>query len=203
MRAEQPIPEVVSFFSQDRFSKEDLQKLLDLIKEKYNDAELIQQARRQIKEELQYFKIVGYSWNDKINLIPSRLKLIVRKEQHGMEMVDEPGGQQCISPIEQLCKNLKISKSYLAKLLHKPKEEIDTKKELSEEELRSIEPFIKLRTKELNKKIERELRIGKSLNSEKARSSKKSITNKKSKIIKVYEKIKMHGLGKLIYIRSK
>ena len=213
-------PEIHAFFKRDRFDSDDLDRLKLLITERYTDKDLRKKANSMLALELLKFNILQEHPKQRKEL---KVKDNIPKPRHPQKNPEakasrfqevQPKRNRIVKPliqisydtsfptnIENLCIKLKMSRVEIAALCVKKDISLKGKSKLTDDELKKMLPIFQKRIGEIKAQERKEAERHKPKNKEDVPVKHKKYTS--SHQVGVFDEIAKHGLGKLIYIRSR
>lgn len=207
----QSFPELHNFFLKSQFDSEELVSLKLTLEANYTDKEIRKKAFSLLDLELLKFKILEEYPEQRLNARPPQEKFQLRKKREPYtNEIRKKSPKPLIkityetnfpTNIENLCTKLKLNHIELVRICSKLDISIKRKIKLSEEEHKRLFPLFQKRLGEIKAQERKE--------AEKKEVKKnvdvllKHKKHKSSYSGDVFDEIAKHGLGKLIYIRSK
>lgn len=205
-------PEIHAFFKRDRFDSDDLDQLKQLITERYTDKDLLKKANSLLALELLKFNILQEHPEQLQAPIATKIKnKPPKKFQSSAVGVPRTKIQRPLIQIsyettfpanfENLCTKLNITKIELAVLSAKKDISLKGKTKFSDSEHQKLIPLFQKRLGEI-RALERKEAAKKQIKKQEdiIPKFKKHVSSFRGD---VFDEIAKHGLGKLIYIRSR
>ncbi|MFD3393400.1 hypothetical protein U0R10_02085 [Aquirufa sp. OSTEICH-129V] len=208
----QGFPELHNFFLKNQFDSEQLEFLKLTIEANYPDKEIRKKAFSLLNLELLKFKILEEHPEQRVVVPLQQKKFQLEKirnpypKSEKKKKVSKPLIQityETTFPtnIENLCIKLNLTRLELMTICSKKEISIKGKAKLSDEEYKKLFPLFQKRLGEIKAQERKEVE-------QKEAKRKVGLLNKHKKHMStysgdVYDEIAKHGLGKLIYIRSK
>ncbi len=216
----QSFPEIHSFFKRDQFDSDELESLRKLIDERYSDKELKRQANSFLNLELVKFQILQEHPEQRQQLKSKENRPQTNRPKkytavQNQRFQDEPPRRKRIpkpliqisyettfpANIENLCTKLRMSRAEITELCARKNISLKGKPKLTDDELKKMVTIFQKRIGEIRAQERKEAERHKpKIKEETPTIHKKYVSSYQGG---VFDEIAKHGLGKLIYIRSK
>jgi hypothetical protein len=213
-------PEIHSFFKRDRFDSDDLDRLKQLITERYLDKDLRKKANSLLALEMLKFNILQdhpeqrkeHRVKDKVPQLrhpkknheakPSRFQEVQPKRNRiSKPLIQISYDTSFPTNIDNLSIKLKMSRVEITALCARKDINLKGKPKLTDDELKKMFPIFQKRIGEIRAQERKEAERHKPKTNEETPVKQKKYIS--SHLGGVYDEIAKHGLGKLIYIRPK
>jgi hypothetical protein len=208
----QGFPELHNFFLKNQFDSEQLESLKLAIDANYPDKEIRKKAFSLLNLELLKFKILEEHPEQRVDIPQTQNKLQLKKitnpypkpekrKKPPKPLIQITYETTFPTNIENLCIKLRLTHLELMTICSKKEISIKGKVKISDEEYKKLFPLFQKRLGEIKAQERKEAE-------QKEAKRKVTLPNKHKKHMSsyrgdVFDEIAKHGLGKLIYIRSK